>query len=275
MILESASDVAAGMRPHMSNVMKLSPKDKVMRIQSYLQRLGTEYDRPVSLCIQFLIVLTMIAFSIETLPDLSPQTRSALALFEVVSVAIFSIEYVVRLYAAENRIGFITSFFGVVDLLAIMPFYLSFGIDLRSIRVLRLFRLFRVLKLARYNKAIHRFQRAIIIAREEIILFFVLSMIMLYLSAVGLYYFEHDAQPVAFASIFHALWWAVVTLTTVGYGDAYPITIGGRIFTFLILLVGLGVIAVPTGIITSSLQQARDDQLNNPNEQDIAPEYEI
>ena len=246
-----------------------------MSLRSKLQEWGTTYDRPISLSIQFLIVLTMIAFSIETLPELSQPWQEALTLFELVSVAIFSIEYVVRLIAAGNRVAFMTSFFGVIDLLAILPFYLSFGIDLRSIRVLRLFRLFRLLKLARYNKAIQRFHKAIVIAREEIILFLVLTMMMLYLSAVGIYHFEHDAQPKVFASIFHALWWAVVTLTTVGYGDAYPITVGGRIFTFLILLIGLGIIAVPTGIIASSLQQARDEQQKPGSDPIDSPEYEI
>lgn len=100
----------------------------------------------------------------------------------------------------------------------IVRFYLSLGFDLRAIRAFRLMRLVRVLKLARYNRAIARFHRAFIIAREEFILFGFVAMILLYLAAVGIHHFEHDAQPEAFDSVFHSLWWAVATLTTVGYG---------------------------------------------------------
>ncbi len=88
-----------------------------------------------------------------------------------------------------------------------------------------------------------------LIAREEIVLFFFVTVVLLYLAAVGIYYFEHDAQPEAFSSIFHSLWWAVATLTTVGYGDVYPITVGGRIFTFAVLAIGLGVVSIPAGLV--------------------------
>ncbi len=83
---------------------------------------------------------------------------------------------------------------------------------------------------------------------------------MLYLSAVGIYYFEHQAQPEQFKSVFHGLWWALATLTTVGYGDVYPITVGGKLFTFLILMIGLGVVAIPTGLVASALSQARNEE---------------
>jgi voltage-gated potassium channel len=131
------------------------------------------------------------------------------------------------------------------------------GVDLRSIRTFRLLRLFRIFKLARYSAAIRRFHVAIRIAKEEIVLFLGATLILLYLAAVGIYYFESDAQPEKFGSVFHSLWWAVVTLTTVGYGDVYPITVGGRIFTFLILVIGLGVISVPAGLVASALAKAR------------------
>ena len=95
-------------------------------------------------------------------------------------------------------------------------------------------------------------------AKEEILLFIFMTLILIYLSAVGIYYFENEAQPEVFTSIFDSLWWAVITLTTVGYGDAYPITVGGKMFTFLILIIGLGIIAIPTGIISSSLTKSID-----------------
>lgn len=214
--------------------------------------------RALELGIQALIVLSLIAFSLETLPNLSPEMSIALYFFEVVTVIIFSIEYLTRLWLAPNRLKFAFSFFGIVDLLAILPFFLSIGLDLRSIRIVRLFRLTRLFKLARYNKAIQRFHRAILIAREEILLFVSAATILLYLGAVGIYYCESEAQPEEFGSVFHCLWWSVVTLTTVGYGDVYPVTVGGRVFTAGLLFVGLGIVAVPTGIISSALVRARE-----------------
>jgi len=149
-----------------------------------------------------------------------------------------------------------------VDLLAILPFYLSFGVDLRSLRSLRFIRLFRVFKLVRYNRAIRHFTSAIKTAKEEILLFLFITLILIYLSAVGIYYFENAAQPEHFLSIFSSLWWAIVILTTVGYGDIYPITVGGRVFTFFILLIGLGIVAIPTGIISSALTKTIDEKLD-------------
>ena len=97
--------------------------------------------------------------------------------------------------------------------------------------------------------------------KEELLLFGFAALILLYLSATGIYYFEHAAQPSQFKSIFHSLWWAVTTLTTVGFGDMYPVTTGGKLFTFIVLAIGLGVVAVPTGLIASAMSQARTEDL--------------
>ena len=220
----------------------------------------TRVGRTFSLTIQALIVVSLVSFSIETLPNLSAATRKILWYIEVLTVIIFTIEYLLRIVAADRKLKFIFSFFGLVDLFAILPFYLTTGLDLRSIRVLRFLRLFRAFKLMRYSQAIQRFYHAFLIAKEELILFLCMTLILLYFCAVGIYYFENEAQPEAFASIFHSLWWAVATLTTVGYGDVYPITVGGKIFTFFVLMLGLGIVAVPTGLIASALSQARSDQ---------------
>jgi len=152
------------------------------------------------------------------------------------------------------------SFYGIIDLVAILPFYVLSGVDLRSLRIFRMLRVFHILKILRYNRAIQRFTRAFKIAKEEFILFGIVTLMVLYLSAVGIYYFENPVQPELFASIFHSLWWAVTTLTTVGYGDAYPITVGGKIFTFIILMIGLGIVAVPTGVLASALSKARMEE---------------
>lgn len=227
-----------------------------MSLRDTITNIESKNGRRFDIVIQVLIVLSLIAFSIETLPDLSETTKEYLYYFEVFCVAIFSAEYLLRLIYAKKKLGYIFSFYGIIDLLAILPFYLSFGIDLRSVRIFRILRVFRILKLARYNNAINRFKEAAISAREEIVLFIILTGILLYLSAFGIYIFENEAQPEKFASVFHSLWWAVSTLTTVGYGDVYPITMGGKIFTFCILIIGLGIVTVPAGIVASALSNS-------------------
>ncbi len=228
------------------------------RLNSILNDPTASVGRAFAIVIQLLIVASLLGYSFETLPHLTAESRAWLRWLEIITVVIFSGEYLLRLWAAENRWKFATSFFGIIDLLAVLPFYIAPGADLRSVRVFRLLRLFRLLKLVRYSKAVRRFHLALNIAREELILFGTVSLIMLYLSAVGIYLFEHEAQPTHFASVFHCLWWATTTLTTVGYGDVYPVTLGGRCFTFVVLLVGLGIISIPAGIVASALAKARE-----------------
>jgi len=206
--------------------------------------------------IQTLIVISLLNFSFLTLPNLSDKIVTILELIEIVTVIVFSIEYVMRIIFSKHRIKFVFSFFGIIDFLAILPFYLSLGIDLRSIRAIRLFRLFRVLKILRYNRAIQNLKNAFLDVRNELIIFSIICIFLLYFSAVGIYYFENEAQPENFASIFHSLWWSVATLTTVGYGDVYPITAGGKIFSTIIIFIGIGLVAVPTGLIASSFGKA-------------------
>jgi len=219
---------------------------------------NTRTGRVIDVIVQALIVVSLITFSIETLPGLSDTAKSALRWVEVITVAVFTFEYLLRLAASDNKLAFAFSFYGIIDLLAILPFYLTTGLDLRSLRALRLFRLFRVFKIMRYSKAMQRYHRALLIAREELVLYLIMTLLLLYFSAVGIYYFEHDEQPEVFASVFHSLWWSVATLTTVGYGDVYPKTTGGRIFTFFVLLIGLGIVSVPAGLVASALSKARE-----------------
>lgn len=207
--------------------------------------------------IQSLIIVSLVSFSFETLPNLSAETNVVLRYIQITTIIIFTIEYLLRILVAKKKLKYIFSPFGLIDLAAILPFYLSTAVDLRSIRAFRLLRLFRILKLARYSEAIQRFHLALLLARAELVLFFSIAMIMLFLTAVGIYYFESQAQPETFGSIFHSLWWSVATLTTVGYGDVYPITIGGKVFTFFVLMIGLSLIAAPAGIIASALTEAR------------------
>lgn len=216
-----------------------------------------EDGKAFNLVIQGLVLLSLICFCIETLPDLSDETRYWLYVTEVITVSIFTIEYGLRIFVADNRLKFITSFYGLIDLVAILPFYVATGIDLRTVRVLRIFRVFRIFKFLRYTKAIERFKVAFRDLKEELILFVIATVLTVFLSSVGIYYFEGEAQPETFGSVFHCMWWAVVTLTTVGYGDVYPVTVGGRVFTALVLLIGIGIIAVPTGLFASALTRTR------------------
>lgn len=215
-------------------------------------------DHPVfSWITATLIIYSVVCFSVETIPGLSAGTMAFLQWSEIVVVAIFTAEYLYRLWLAEKKLGYIFSFYGMIDLLAILPFYLATSLDLRSLRMLRLLRLAVLLKVVRHDSTLQRFSKALAEAKGELAVFGLASLMLLYLAAVGIYYFENEAQPEVFASIFDSLWWAVTTFTTVGYGDTYPITLGGRIFTFFILMIGLGFISVPAGIVAAALSATR------------------
>tara|TARA_B100000287_G_C20593418_1_gene765145 strand:+ start:532 stop:1272 length:741 start_codon:yes stop_codon:yes gene_type:complete len=208
--------------------------------------------------IQILIILSLVSFSLETLPNLSESFDSFFYYFETITVSIFLVEYLLRFYVASNKLKYVFSFYGIIDLLAILPYILGSFIDLRFIRIFRIFRILRAFKLIRYNYALQRFNIAFKLIKEELILFLGVTLILIFITSAGIYFFENSSQPEAFKSIFHSAWWAVATLTTVGYGDIYPITIGGKIFTFLILIFGLGIVTVPAGLFASSLSKARE-----------------
>ncbi len=233
-----------------------------MHLKRMVEQSDTRAGRWFDAVVFALIVVSLITFSIETLPNLPPPAAAMLYWIEFATVLLFTGEYLLRLAVADSRWRFVRSFFGVLDLVAILPFYLAAGVDLRAVRTFRLLRLLRILKLTRYSDAVRRLRRAVGIVREELVLFLNVALILIFLSAVGIYYFEHDRQPEHFASVFHSLWWAVVTLTTVGYGDMFPITTGGRVFTFFVLFLGLGIVAVPTGLFASALAKAREEEEN-------------
>ncbi len=232
-------------------------------IQDVIIRSDTKIGRRFDIFIQLLIVVSLIGGAVESLPNLSAGATRFLHVEETIIMAIFTTEYILRVYASDEPRKFIFSFFGMVDLIAILPFLLATGMDLRSIRTLRLFRVIRVLKLARYGKVVERFKIAFSLAKEELVLFVLISSVFIYVAAVGIYYCERDAQPDVFVSIPHAMWWAVATLTTVGYGDIYPITALGKLFTGFIVFIGVGLIAIPSGIVATALAEARHIQDEN------------
>ncbi len=206
--------------------------------------------------IQFLIIVSIVNFTILTLPNLSTKTQEIINGLEVFCVAVFTIEYLLRIYAAKSRVRFFFSFFGLVDLIAILPFYLALGMDLKSLRAIRLFRILRLFKFLRYGNTLAKMKKSFNIIKRELFLFTLATLLLLYFSSIGIYYFENEAQPEVFTSLFDAMWWSVATLTTVGYGDVYPITNGGKIFASAIVFIGLGLVAIPTGLIASSLTKA-------------------
>ncbi len=227
------------------------------RLKQTIEHRDTRAGRLFDGVVQSLIVLTLVAYSLDTLPDLPRPMRVTIDWIEWVVIILFALEYAVRVVVADRALRFVFSFYGIVDLLAFLPALLT-GADLRALRAFRLLRLFKIYQ---FSPAINRFRKAFAIVRDELILFGSSAAIVLFVTAVGIYLFERDAQPEAFASVFHALWWAVVTLTTVGYGDVYPITLGGKMFTFFVLIIGIGVVAIPTGLITSALSQVRSQEM--------------
>ena len=228
------------------------------KLRAVIEDTSTVKGKIFDYFIQALILLSLLAFTIETFPDNSKVTIELLNTFEFLCVIVFSIEYLLRVIVSKKPLKYIFSFYGVIDFLAIFPFYLKSIYDLRALRAFRIFRIFRALKLIRYNRALNRFNIASKIVKEELILFLILTSIFVFIASAGIYFFENEAQPENFSSVIHSGWWAIVTLTTVGYGDVYPITVGGKIFTTFIVLIGVGIVTIPAGLVASALSKARE-----------------
>ena len=203
-----------------------------------------------------LIVLSAISIGLETVPDLPEWSTRVFVIEEVIIVGIFTLEYVLRLAAAERKIAYILSFYGLVDALSVLPYYVT-GFDMRALRAFRLLRMLRLLKFARYSPACDRLMRAFHEIRAELTVYLTATAIMIYLCAIAIFHFEHAAQPAKFRSVFDGMWFAATTLTTVNFGDIVPITVGGKIFTALVLLCGVGIVAVPTGLVAAALTKLR------------------
>lgn len=211
-----------------------------------------------------LIVLNLIAMVVQSEPNLGQATSNFLKGFEIFSIVIFTLEYLYRTYIAiKNKSRYNLTFFGVIDLIAILPFYLTFliGFDGRFIRVLRLFRVSRIIKLGKFNKAFELLGKGIHNVRRELYLTFFIAFIMLFFSATGIYYLENPHQPEVYSSIIESFWWAVASLTGVGFEEVYPVTTGGKLFGTIISLIGIGIVAVPTGIISASFVELINDDI--------------
>lgn len=211
-----------------------------------------------------LIIINVITLFLESYNSINDQYGAVFKIIELVSIIIFSLEYIIRLWVADyafpkagpikSRLKYIFSFMGLVDLLSILPFYLPYviKIDLRVIRILRLFRLLRLFKLNRHSKSLRIIVSVFKKTKNDILVTVFLVSFLLIMAATLMYDIENEAQPEAFANIGEALWWSVATLTTVGYGDIYPITGLGKLLSGVIALLGIGIVALPTGIISSA-----------------------
>lgn len=212
--------------------------------------------RAVALGIDVLIMMSAMAIAIETIPSLPSIVHKILRGFEMVLLGVFTTEYILRITLSRKRLSYIFSFWGLVDFLSVLPAILMLTPEWQAVRALRLIRLARLLKLFRASTALDRLVEAFMTVRAELAVFGIFSGLMLYVSSVGIYLFEHEAQPEIFTSIPESMWWAVATFTTVGYGDMVPVTAGGRIFTTFVLFLGLGIIAVPAAIVTTALLES-------------------
>lgn len=211
--------------------------------------------------IYLLILLNVFALILESYQNLHDNYSSLFYAFEIFSVIIFTIEYLLRIWVSDRskkhkteRLNFAFSTMGIIDLVAILPFYLPFifPIDLRIVRILRIFRLLRIFKLARYSKSLKTIKYILKETKSELITTIFVTFVLMILSSTLMYYIEHDDQPEQFASIGDAFWWSIATLTTVGYGDVYPVTGLGKLLSGVIALIGIGFVALPTGIISSA-----------------------
>jgi len=210
--------------------------------------------------VYLLIIANVLAMILESHVSIRNVYGDYFHIFEAISIYIFSFEYLYRIRLAylDKRLKgvwkYVFSTFGLIDLISILPFYLNqfVKVDGRFLRILRLFRLTRIFKLGRGSSSLKLFVKALKGVRNELKFTLFLSVLAILFSASAIYYLENEAQPDKFSSITESIWWATVSLATVGYGDVYPITAGGKIFASIISLIGIGIVAIPTGIISAS-----------------------
>ena len=230
---------------------------------------GTTSDkitRGFQIFMMTLISLNVLMVMIETEESVANTYSSFFQTFEIISVLIFTVEYVGRIIVCKQnpnfknakftRIRFIFTPMMLVDLAAILPFFLPFIVtDIRFIRIIRLLRLFRLFKLARYSEPMQTLSQVIKAKAGDLaVAFFILFIVLIFASSL-MYYVEHEAQPEVFSSIPASMWWGIVTLTTIGYGDVYPITVAGKLVAAAIAVLGIAVYAIPTGIMASAFTE--------------------
>ncbi len=222
----------------------------------------------------FLIIVNVLLIILDTFDNIAAEIQSIFITVEVFSVVVFTIEYLIRLWTADfiypnlkptrARLKYIFSFLAIVDLFAILPFYLPFivSVDLIILRVIRLLRLFEIFKANRYVHAFSVVARVIRGRAAQLISSYFIIFVLMIISSILMFYCEHDAQPDVFSNALSALWWAISTITTADFGGIYPITLLGKILNSIISILGIALIAVPTGIISAGFL----DELSKEND---------
>ena len=212
-----------------------------------------------------LILLNVAAVMLESVESIRQQYSSPLFVFEVFSVVVFTIEYLLRIWTVVDndetdkpawkvRLSYMCSPMAIIDLIAILPFYLGLFIDL-DLRFLRILRLVRVAKLGRYSSAMQMLFQVFQQEYKILVAALFLLLVLMVIASSGIYLIEHDVQPDEFGSIPQAMWWAMATLTTVGYGDVTPITPMGKFFGGTITVISMAMVALPAGILASSFSE--------------------
>ncbi len=248
-------------------VIPLKIKHRVFEIISKAEQ-GDKASQFFDLSIISLILLSVLSIILESFPSLANRYSSVFYGLEVFTVTVFSAEYLLRIWTADllypearrPRLRYVFSFMALVDLAAILPFYLPFlSLDLRFLRLLRLFRLSRLLrifKLSRYLESFQTIAKVIRASASQLAASVGMCFLIVLISAILMYTAENPAQPDVYPNIAASLWWSICTLTTVGYGDVYPITALGKLLASVISVVGIGIVAIPTGIISAGFMEA-------------------
>lgn len=217
------------------------------------------FDRTILI----LISVNIISIILESFANFNKLYSQQLYYIELISIIIFTTEYILRIITSDllyhntskmkSVLTYIKSPMALIDILAIIPFFLPMliPVDLRILRVLRLTRLFRVFKINRYTKSLKLIAKVLHRKKEELVITLFVTFLMLLLSSSIMFLLESEQQPESFPNIIASFWWAIATLTTVGYGDVYPITVMGKILSGIIALLGIGLVALPTGIMSS------------------------
>ena len=230
----------------------------------HLAKPGDRFAHRLNIFLLSLIALNIVAVILESVDWIRNEWAKPFQVVEVFSVSVFTMEYLGRFYSCvadprfkhpiKGRLRYLAQPMALIDLIAVLPFYLPFvGADLRFVRIFRLFRIFRVAKLGRYSTSWKMIARVLRKQREELILCILVMMLLIVLSASVMYFVENDAQPQKFSDIPSAMWWAVATLTTVGYGDIYPITPTGKLIASFIEISGIAFFALPAAVIGAGL----------------------
>lgn len=224
---------------------------------------GSKINLIFDYSIMTLIMLNVVSIILETIPEIRNYLGNSLRIFDIFSVVIFTIEYLLRIYIADlthpssnkikSRLKFIFSTFGLIDLFAILPFYLPFliKIDLRFLRILRIMRFLRIFKINRYNNSLNLIYSVIKEKKSELAMTGFVALLTLFVASFLMFEVEGEAQPDKFPNLLSCFWWAIATLTTVGYGDVYPITALGKFLSGIIAVLGIGLVALPTGLISA------------------------